>query len=180
MTTRNGLGRNVFALAAAAGVLLLSLTACPKRKANQPADATAAREAAAPVAATVREEIPGAVAALVPDTEPNPYKQYAPGLLARTAYKSERAGGLTVEMWDMLVGPGQKSATASLPGGGVVQIRSGVGSITVNGKAQDGKTGTSFPIPEGQSFQVSNGSAEEALILRVIVVRGVQETGAGR
>jgi hypothetical protein len=179
MTTRNGLGRNVF-VSAAAGVLLLSLTACPKRDANRPADATAAREAAAPAAAVVREEIPGAVSVLVPDTEPNPYKQYAPGLLARTAYKSQQAGGLTVEMWDMLVGPGQKSATASLPGGGVVQIRSGVGSITVSGKPQQARTGTSFPIPEGEPFQVSNGSAEEALILRVIVVRGVQETGAGR
>jgi quercetin dioxygenase-like cupin family protein len=174
MATRLGLGRHTFAFAAVA-VLLFFLTACPRRTAAPQPEAPAAQ-----AAATVREEMPGAVATLVPDTERNPYRQYAPGLLVRTAYKSEQAGGLTVELWDMLVGPGKKSATASLPGGAVVQIRSGKGAVTVSGKTQDGKTGTSFPIPEGESFQVENGSAEEGLIMRVIVVHGVQATGAAR
>jgi quercetin dioxygenase-like cupin family protein len=173
MTTRLGLGSKAFAFAVL-GVPLFLLTACSRRNLAPQTEAPAAR------VATVREEMPGAVAALAPDTERNPYRQYAPGLLARTTYKSEEAGGLTVEVWDMLVGPGQKSASASRPGGAVVQIRSGKGTVTVSGKTQDGKTGMAFPIPEGESFQVDNRSAEEGLIMRMIIVRGVRKTGAGR
>ena len=110
-------------------------------------------------------------AQLAPDAQQNPFKQFAPGLMARTIYKAEGTGDLDVEIWEMLVGPGKKSEPAKLPGAGVAEVRSGTGVATIGDKRQELKSGTGFSIPEGATFQLENSSQEESLDLQVVLVR---------
>jgi len=108
---------------------------------------------------------------LAPDALQNPFKQYAPGLLARTIYKAEQTDDLEIEIWELLVGPGKKSEAAKLPGAAVAEVRSGIGVVTIGGKPQDLKSGAGFSISDGEAFQVENRSKEDGLSLRVVLIR---------
>jgi hypothetical protein len=108
---------------------------------------------------------------LAPDALENPFKQYAPGLLARTIYKAEQTDDLDIDIWELLVGPGMKSEAAKLPGAAVAEVRSGTGVATIGGKSQDLKSGAGFSIPDDEAFQVENRSKEDGLSLRVVLIR---------
>jgi hypothetical protein len=108
---------------------------------------------------------------LAPDAVQNPFKEYAPGLLARTIYKAEQTDELEIDIWELLVGPGRKSEAAKLPGAAVAEVRSGTGLVTIGGKSQDLKSGAGFSISDGEAFQVENRSKEEELSLRVVLIR---------
>lgn len=108
---------------------------------------------------------------LAPETQQNPFKQYAPGLMARTIYKAEQTGDLEVEIWELLVGPGKKSEPAKLPGAAVAEVRSGAGVVTIGEKRRDLKSGTGFSIDDGEAFQLENNSQDEGLSLRVVLIR---------
>jgi mannose-6-phosphate isomerase-like protein (cupin superfamily) len=108
---------------------------------------------------------------LAPDSSQNPYRQYAPGLLARTVYKAEGADRFEVEIWDLLVGPGKKTEPATLPGGAVFEVRSGEGVLQVSGKRNEVKTGATLAVGDGESFQIDNGSTESAVSIRAVVIR---------
>jgi len=110
-------------------------------------------------------------AQLAPEAQQNPFKQFAPGLMARPIYKAEQTGDLEIQIWELLVGPGKKSEPAKLPGAGVAEVRSGTGVATIGDKRQELKSGTGFSIPEGESFQLENASQDEGLALRVVLIR---------
>jgi len=109
---------------------------------------------------------------LAPDPQQNSYRQYAPGLLARTVYKADQTGDLNVEIWDLLVGPGKRSEAATLPGGAVFEIRSGNGAVTIAGKRRDVKTGATLSLDDGDSFQIENTSADEPVSIRLVLIHG--------
>ncbi len=109
---------------------------------------------------------------LAPDTQQNPFRQYAPGLLARTIYKAEPGGDFEVEIWELLIGPGKKSEAAKFPGGAVFETRAGDGVLTTAGKRREIKTGTSLSIEEGETFQIENTSPDEAVSIRMVLIRG--------
>jgi hypothetical protein len=140
-----------------------ALLACAPREENVVAPQTAT-PTTTPTPAIDRAQ-------LAPDAQQNPFKQFAPGLMARTIYKAEGTGDLDVEIWEMLVGPGKKSEPAKLPGAGVAEVRSGTGVATVGEKREELKSGTGFSIPEGATFQLENSSQEEGLSLQVVLVR---------
>ncbi len=108
---------------------------------------------------------------LAPEAQQNPFKQYAPGLLARTIYKAEQTGDLDVEIWELLVGPGKKSEAAKVPGAAVAEVRSGTGVVTIGEKRRDIKSGTGFSIDDGEAFQLESSSQEEGLALRLVLIR---------
>jgi len=110
-------------------------------------------------------------AQLAPEAQQNPFKQFAPGLMARPIYKAEQTGDLEVEIWELLVGPGKKSEPTKLPGAGVVEVRGGTGVASIGEKRQELKSGTGFSIPEGESLRLENTSPEEGLALRVVLIR---------
>ena len=140
-----------------------ALLACAPREENVVAPQTAT-PTTTPTPAIDRAQ-------LAPDAQQNPFKQFAPGLMARTIYKADGTGDLDVEIWEMLVGPGKKSEPAKLPGAGVAEVRSGTGVATVGEKREELKSGTGFSIPEGATFQLENSSQEEGLSLQVVLVR---------
>jgi hypothetical protein len=108
---------------------------------------------------------------LAPEAQQNPFKQFAPGLMARTIYKAEQTGDLDVEIWELLVGPGKKSEAAKLPGAGIAEVRSGTGVVTIAEKRRELKSGIGFSIDDGETFQLENSSQEEGLTLQLVVIR---------
>jgi len=95
-----------------------------------------------------------------------PYAEFAPGVLTRSRYETESGAGYRVEIWDMLLGPRQESATISLPGGAILTTRSGQPAITIDGKAMIAVAGTALSVAEGQSFTITNES-DDPVSLRV-------------
>ena len=106
------------------------------------------------------------------DPSHNQYKQYVAGLLARTVYRTDENPRFTVEIWDLLVGPGKKSDPATLPGGAIFEVRAGSGVINAGDNSRDVKLGATMAIEDGQSFQIQNGSADSALSIRAVIIQG--------
>ncbi len=98
------------------------------------------------------------------------FRQYAPGLLARVNYEADATGRYRVALWDLLVGPGKTSEPANLPGGAVVEVRSGNGRAVIDGNAREITGGSTFVVNEGSSLALANGSADLALALRVTLI----------
>ena len=136
--------------------------------------AQACQRAPAPAAASAQGQPPTAPAAAGPlsDFSPaQPYRQLAQGLLAQTIYTADADGPFAIEVWDLIVGPGQRSEPAALPGAAIFEIRSGTGRVTVAERDREAKMGATFSIAEGERFTIVNGSPDQALTIRVTVVR---------
>ncbi len=88
----------------------------------------------------------------------NPYLQLAPGLLSRTLFATDEADGMRVEVRDLLVGPNQTSASATLPGSATCEVRSGGGVLSMGDKHQQFHMGETFVIPDAQNFTIANES----------------------
>src|SRR5229473_5249580 len=73
-------------------------------------------------------------------------RQYAPGLLVRTSYVAESSAAYRVEIWDLVVGPGKTSAAVKLPGGAVLEVRAGSGTVVIQGKRREFRPGAVFTI----------------------------------
>ena len=101
----------------------------------------------------------------------DPFRSIAPGLLARTRYVAERAGPFTLEVWDLMVGPGKSSEKTRFPGTAVVEVRSGSGTLSSGGKSLVLRMGATVPIEEAADFTLGNGDKEAPLILRATVIR---------
>jgi hypothetical protein len=116
----------------------------------------------------------GAQVAAPRSTAPPGYRQLVSGLLARSRFTVDAPGGRRVELWDLLVGPGLKSAEATLPGAAVLEVRGGSGQIVVGGKPQDLRAGATLSVPERTSFQVVNTRTDLGLSIRATVILGAR------
>ena len=101
------------------------------------------------------------------------FRQYAPGLLARVNYQADATGRYRVAIWDLLVGPGRTSEPVNLPGGAVVEVRSGSGRAVIDGQAREITGGATFVVNEGSSLALANGHDDLALALRVTLISAV-------
>jgi hypothetical protein len=98
------------------------------------------------------------------------FHQYAPGLLARVNYEAESTGRYRIALWDLMVGPGKASDPVVLPGGAVVEVRSGRGRAVINGQAREITGGVAFAVHQGSTLAFGNGRDDLALSLRVTVI----------
>lgn len=96
----------------------------------------------------------------------NPYTQLAPGLLTRTVFGVTTGAGYRVDVRDLLVGPGQRTSSVSLPGPAVFEVRSGNAVITTAGKPREVRMGSAFAISEGARFAIEN-KADSPFTIRV-------------
>ncbi len=106
------------------------------------------------------------------DAEPERslFRQHAPGLLVRTAYRAETPAELAVEVWDLLVGPGKTSEAVRFPGTAVVTVRTGSGRVVIDGKSQEVRIGESATVAEGAEISFDNSRSEGPLALRAILI----------
>jgi hypothetical protein len=103
------------------------------------------------------------------------FRQYGPGLLARVNYQTDSPSGYRIELWDLLVGPAKTSEPVKLPGGAVVEVRSGSGRALVDGQAREITGGATFVVHQGSSLALTNSRDDLALALRATVIsRGAQ------
>jgi quercetin dioxygenase-like cupin family protein len=100
------------------------------------------------------------------------YRQLVPGLLARTRFVADATSNRRVELWDLLAGPGMRSAAATLPGSAVLEVRGGSGRIILGGKEQELRAGATLSIPDGTSFQLVNARNDLGLSIRATVIVG--------
>lgn len=102
------------------------------------------------------------------------YAESAPGVLTRSVFNnaaelSAVAGGLSIEVRDLLVGPGKQTQSFSLPGGAVLETRSGNGIARVGAEAHNLETGTTLAVAEGSSFSLENAD-ETPLNIRAFII----------
>lgn len=116
----------------------------------------------------------GAQVVTPPPATPPGYRQLVSGLLARSRFVADAPAGRRVELWDLLVGPGLRSAEATLPGAAVLEVRGGSGQIVIGGKPQDLRSGVTLSIPERTSFQVVNSRPDLGLSMRATVILGAR------
>ena len=79
-------------------------------------------------------------------------------------------GPYRIALWDLLVGPGMASEPVKMPGGAVVEVRSGTGRAVIDGQAREISGGVTFVVHEGSSLALSNGRDDLALALRVTLI----------
>ncbi len=104
-----------------------------------------------------------------PDQSKGPYVEAAKGLLTRTVFETDAPGDLHVEVRDLLVGPGQTTASLSLPGAAIFEVRLGSGTVVVNDKARQIQTGATMAVSEGESFVIEN-KGENPIAIRVHLI----------
>src|SRR5215470_8153837 len=99
----------------------------------------------------------------------HPYRQLVPGILSRKIFDAPGSAEYAVEALDLLIAPGQRASNVALPGGAVLEVRSGSGVVTSGGKRQDVKTGSTFAVSQGASFEVEN-TDDMPLTFRAVVI----------
>ena len=85
-----------------------------------------------------------------------PFEPKASNLLARTLFSERTPSGVRIEVHELLVGPKLTTASTSLTGAAVFDIRAGSGAITRSGKAQGIKAGATLALGEGEVFAITN------------------------
>lgn len=100
----------------------------------------------------------------------NPYSQVVTGLLGRKLYETPGPRGYRVEVHDFLVGPKQHTASATLPGSAIGEVRSGEGVLLTAGKRQELQPGITFTVAVGVAFTIENRS-EVPIGIRVHLIR---------
>lgn len=97
------------------------------------------------------------------------YRSLATGLLMRPVYSTRNQ--VTVEIWDLMVGPGKSSEETRLPGDAVLEVRSGAGLLRVGTEERKLTIGSTTTLTADQAFRLQNGSPQQALMLRAVIVR---------
>jgi hypothetical protein len=101
--------------------------------------------------------------------EPAAFEQIVPGLLGRTVFKTE-AGATTVEIIDLVVGPGKSSESLTLTGGALLDVQAGEASLLIDGKQQRVRAGNTVTLAENQSIAIDNARASRPLVARLILL----------
>ena len=104
-----------------------------------------------------------------PDQPKTPYMEAAKGLLTRTVFETDAPGDVHIEVRDLLVGPGQTTASVSLPGAAVFEVRLGSGTAIVSGKAREIQTGATMAVSEGEWFVIEN-KGENPIAIRAHLI----------
>jgi len=102
-------------------------------------------------------------------TEPaKPFSKLADGLAARTLFQASDGAGTQVEVRDLLIGPGQKTESASLTGAAVFEIRSGNGTMQTGEKQRELTPGVTLSLSEKATFTIEN-KADSPMAIRVFL-----------
>src|SRR5712691_7724987 len=96
------------------------------------------------------------------------YEPIAPGMLARTLFATTQTGPITVEMVDILVGPGQTAQLPAMQFAALLDIEAGTALLSLDGKAVAAKLGSVISVNQGQSIGVDNRRGGRAFVARLI------------
>lgn len=100
----------------------------------------------------------------------NAYREWQGALLMRPRLPPVAAGHLTVEVVDLMLGPGQHGKPFRWPQAALLEVRSGEGSLLRGDERQVLRMGAVITLDEGQRAEFANVRKDEALILRATLV----------
>jgi mannose-6-phosphate isomerase-like protein (cupin superfamily) len=101
-----------------------------------------------------------------------PYELYGPGLLARPAFQAaDQKGRYRIEIWGLLIGPGKKTDTTTLPGDSILMVRSGRGMVSIDGKNQELTLGGAYQVRQNHQFQIENFDRDSPISIRAVIIR---------
>jgi hypothetical protein len=111
----------------------------------------------------------GGAAVLAQRDAPGTYEETTPGLLTRPAYKAD-AGNTTIEIIDLMVGPGMSSEPMVLSGGALLDVQGGTATLLVDGKGQSLQPGNVVSITPNRRIAIDNSRAQRSFVARLIVL----------
>ena len=100
---------------------------------------------------------------------PGNFEETTPGLLSRNVFKTE-AGNTTVEIIDLLVGPGKSSEPIVLTGGALLDVQGGSATLLVDGKAQSVQPGQVVSLAQNQRIAIDNSRAQRSFVARLVLM----------
>lgn len=92
-------------------------------------------------------------------------------VLARTIYSTAGPANSQIEVRDFKLPPRVKTHLGALPGPGVLEVYSGHGSLSLDGKSEDLASGVIKAVPAGHALEFDN-RGDFSLVLRVYLVEG--------
>ena len=101
---------------------------------------------------------------------PNQYTKLSDGVFERTSYVSGGNSAYTVEVRDMIVGPGVVSNRLFFEDPAVIEIRSGTGRMVQSGKSIDLKAGSTAMASPGESIWVDTRSSRQRITFRISII----------
>jgi len=104
---------------------------------------------------------------------PGEYRQLVPGMLSRSIFKGE-AGKSTVEVIDLLVGPGKTSEDMTTPDRVILDVQAGDATLFIDGQSQRLRPGVVIPLDRDQRIAVDNSGGTRPFVARMIVVSPIR------
>src|SRR3989442_5888339 len=100
------------------------------------------------------------------DIPNNPFKVEPGNALARTVFQTSGPSNSRIEIRELLVQSREETQLASQPGPMLIEVESGAGTVSVNGKREELAVNTIKTISAGQTTVFRNGGARP-LALRI-------------
>ena len=97
-------------------------------------------------------------------------KQLAPGILAsaQPLFATDSLPGYRLEVRDLVLGPNQTADRVPLEGFVLMELRSGIAEVSINGRAARREAGSQWLVPRGARVAIKN--LAEATVIRATVL----------
>lgn len=100
------------------------------------------------------------------------YRETAPGLLERTIFKGPDTAGASVEIIDIMVGPGQVAERLAVESGSLLDVQAGNAVLAVDGRRQEARPGRVLALEPGQTLSIDNQKQQRPFVARLIRFTG--------
>lgn len=94
------------------------------------------------------------------------YQATAPDLVARTLFSSSDAGPISVEIDDIVVGPGQTAQLSTENSAALIAVEAGSARVTIDGKPAEPQSSGIFNVAEGQRIEIDNSGETRPFLAR--------------
>ena len=99
---------------------------------------------------------------------PNMYQRAETGWIERYVYRSAADAKVSVEISDVLVGPGRVALLKEMITGALVEVKAGVAMVTVDQKKQRIAPGVVLRVDQGQTLSIDNRRGKRPFVARLI------------
>ena len=106
-----------------------------------------------------------------PELDKQNYRQISEGLFARERFSPKQADGVVFRVWDLHLGPGVRSSAIRFPGGVVIELRQGSGSILVSNKHEiRQELGGFVSIDDREEVVFDNSKSDQPMLMRATII----------
>lgn len=98
----------------------------------------------------------------------NMYRGADPGWVERGVYRSESDAKVSVEISDVLIGPGRAVVLKAMTTGALLEVKAGIAKISIDQKPQRISPGMVLSVDEGQALSIDNTRGRRPFVARLI------------